>query len=151
VNESIHMPEKRKNTLLQDFKAFYQDANISNLERMDRLYTQDVEFHDPLHTILGILALKSYIKNLYAKATCIEFEFTDEQRSENSAMIAWYMKISHPSLAGGKLIKLRGITQIRYTDRIYYHEDFYDLGAMLYQNIPVLGAVVRLVNRLARR
>lgn len=150
MNESIHMPDKQKSTLLQDFKAFYQEANISSLERLDRIYTQDVEFRDPLHTILGILALKSYIKNLYANSNRIEFEYTDEQRGENSATITWYMKFSHSALAGGKIVKLRGITQIRFTDRIYYQEDFYDLGAMLYQHIPVLGAIVRFVNRRVR-
>lgn len=150
VNESIHLPGKHKSTLLQDFKAFYRKANVSDLDPMERLYTQDVEFRDPLHTILGILALKNYVRNLYSKSNYIEFEYTDELRSENSATIAWLMKFSHPSLAGGKLISLRGMTQIRFTDRIYYQEDFYDLGAMLYQHIPVLGSVVRLVNRQVR-
>ena len=150
MSESIHMPDIQKSTLIQEFKAFYQQANSSNLERMDRIYTQDIEFRDPLHTILGILALKSYMKNLYANSNCVEFEYTDEQRSENSATIAWYMKFSHSGLAGGKMIKLRGITQIRFTDRIYYQEDFYDLGAMLYQHIPVLGAIVRFVNKRVR-
>ena len=150
MSESIHMPDIQKSTLIQEFKAFYQQANSSNLERMDRIYTQDIEFRDPLHTILGILALKSYMKNLYANSNCVEFEYTDEQRGENSATIAWYMKFSHSGLAGGKMIKLRGITQIRFTDRIYYQEDFYDLGAMLYQHIPVLGAIVRFVNKRVR-
>tara|TARA_R110002167_G_scaffold54143_4_gene154459 strand:- start:283 stop:720 length:438 start_codon:yes stop_codon:yes gene_type:complete len=144
------MPDIQKSSLLQEFKAFYQEANSSNLERMDRIYTQDIEFRDPLHTVLGILALKSYMKNLYANSNCVEFEYTDEQRGENSATIAWYMKFSHSGLAGGKMIKLRGITQIRFTDRIYYQEDFYDLGAMLYQHIPVLGAIVRFVNKRVR-
>lgn len=150
MKESIQMPNKRNSTLLQDFKAFYQEGNNSNLERMDRIYTQDIEFRDPLHTILGILALKSYIKNLYANSTYVEFEYTDEQLDENSATIAWHMTFSHSALARGKVIKLRGITQIRFTDRIYYHEDFYDLGAMLYQHIPVLGAIVRFINRRVR-
>ena len=144
------MPDKQKNTLLQDFKAFYQEANNSNIERMDRLYTQDVEFRDPLHTILGILALKGYVKNLYASSDYIQFEYTDEQRGENSATITWNMKFSNSALAGGKVITLRGITQIRFTDRIYYQEDFYDLGAMLYQHIPVLGAIIRFVNSRVR-
>ena len=60
------------------------------------------------------------------------------------------MKFSNPALAGGKMITLRGITQIRFTDRIYYQEDFYDLGAMLYQHIPVLGAIIRFVNSRVR-
>jgi hypothetical protein len=144
------MLDRQKTTLLHDFKDFYQQANSSNLERMDRIYTQDVEFRDPLHSILGILALKSHIKNLHAKSNYVEFEYTDEQCSENSATIGWYMKLNHSARAGGKTIKLRGITQIRFTNRIYYHEDFYDLGAMFYQQIPVLGAIVRFVNSRVR-
>lgn len=144
------MPDIQKSTLIQDFKAFYQKANRSSLDRLDRIYTQDVEFRDPLHKVLGILALKSHIKNLYANSNGIEFEYTDEQHNENSATIAWIMQFSHPALAGGKNIKLRGITQIRFTDRIYYQEDFYDLGAMLYEHIPVLGTLIRFVNRRAR-
>ena len=144
------MPDKQKSTLLQDFKAFYQEANSSSVERMDRIYTQDIEFRDPLHTILGILTLKSYVKNLYASSEYVLFEYTDEQHGENSATITWNMKFSNPALAGGKMITLRGITQIRFTDRIYYQEDFYDLGAMLYQHIPVLGAIIRFVNSRVR-
>ncbi len=150
MKESLYMPDKQKNTLLQDFKAFYQEANSSNIERMDRIYTQDVEFRDPLHTILGILALKSFIKNLYANSSYVQFEYTDEQRGENSATITWHMKFSSAALAGGKMITLRGITQVRFTDRIYYQEDFYDLGAMLYQHIPVLGPIIRFVNNRVR-
>lgn len=150
MNGRTQMLDRQKTTLLNDFKAFYQQANSSNLERMDRIYTQDVEFRDPLHTILGILALKSHFKNLSAKSNCVEFQYTDEQCSENSATIGWYMELSHSARAGGKTIKLRGVTQIRFTDRIYYHEDFYDLGAMLYQQIPVLGAIVRFVNNRVR-
>lgn len=150
MNENIHIPDKQKSSLIQEFKAFYQKANNSSLERMDRIYTQDVEFRDPLHTILGILALKSYVKDLYANSNHIEFEYTDEQRGENSATITWYMKFSHSALASGKIVKLRGITQIRFTDRIYYQEDFYDLGAMLYQHIPVVGAIIRFVNSKVR-
>jgi hypothetical protein len=41
---------------------------------------------------------------------------------------------------------VRGVTLIRFTDRIYYHEDFFDLGAMLYQHVPVLGSVIRYLN-----
>jgi hypothetical protein len=59
----------------------------------------------------------------------------------------WQMTFSHPRLRRGKALKVRGMTLIRFTDRIYYHEDFYDLGAMLYQHIPLLGTAVRHINR----
>jgi hypothetical protein len=56
------------------------------------------------------------------------------------------MTFSHSGLNGGKPVQVRGVTLIRFTDRIYYHEDFFDLGAMLYQHVPVLGSVIRYLN-----
>ena len=143
----LKIAENAKQLLLNNFKAFYQNSGELHLEQIDALYTQDIEFRDPLHTILGILALKSYMKNLYATSRDIRFEYTDELYGENWATISWLMHFRHPSLAGGKLISVRGITQIRFTDRIFYHEDFYDLGAMIYQHVPILGRIIRFINQ----
>lgn len=139
--------ENSKQLLLNSFKAFYQNSGELHLEQIDALYTQDIEFRDPLHTILGILALKCYMKNLYANSRDIRFEYKDELSGENWATITWLMHFRHPSLAGGELISVRGITQIRFTDRIFYHEDFYDLGAMIYQHVPVLGRIIHFINQ----
>lgn len=139
--------QNSKQLLLSSFKAFYQNSDELHLEQIDALYTQDVEFRDPLHTILGILALKSYMKNVYANSRDVRFEYTDELSGENWATISWLMHFRHPSLGGGKLISVRGITQIRFTDRVFYHEDFYDLGAMIYQHVPMLGGIIRFINQ----
>jgi len=147
VKRSLTIAENAKQLLLNNFKAFYQNSAELHLEQIDALYTQDIEFRDPLHTTLGILALKSYMKNLYANSRDIRFEYTDELYGENWATISWLMHFRHPSLAGGKLISVRGITQIRFTDRIFYHEDFYDLGAMIYQHVPILGRIIRFINQ----
>ena len=147
MKRSLTIAENAKQLLLNNFKAFYQNSGELHLEQIDALYTQDIEFRDPLHTILGILALKSYMKNLYATSRDIRFEYTDELYGENWATISWLMHFRHPSLAGGKLISVRGITQIRFTDRIFYHEDFYDLGAMIYQHVPILGRIIRFINQ----
>lgn len=147
MTRPLTIAENSRQLLLNSFKAFYQNSGERHLEQIDALYTQDIEFRDPLHTILGVLALKSYMKNLYANSRDIRFEYTDELSGENWATIAWLMHFRHPSLAGGKLISVRGITQIRFTDRIFFHEDFYDLGAMIYQHVPVLGRIIRFINQ----
>ena len=147
VTHPSAIAENTRQLLVNNLKAFYQKSGKLQPEQLDAIYTQDVEFRDPLHTIFGILALKSYMKNLYTSSPDIRFEYTDEQSGDNWAAITWVMHFRHPSLAGGRLISVRGITQIRFTDRIFYHEDFYDLGAMLYQHVPVLGRIIRFINR----
>jgi hypothetical protein len=133
--------------LVNDLKAFYNNAGAATMDIIDRIYTQDVEFRDPVHTIHGRLGLKNYLRNLYTSASSVHFDYQDEQISANSASITWLMTYSHPKLNGGKPVDVRGISTLRFTDKIYYHEDFYDMGAMVYQHVPVLGAVVRHINQ----
>lgn len=136
-----------RTALIQEFKSFYMLSSNTNLEKLDRLYTQDVEFRDPVHTVLGILGVKQYMRKLYANSTEIRFEYTDEHCGDNWACINWWMTYSHPKIARGAAVKVRGSSHIRFTDRIYFHEDFYDMGAMLYQHLPILGRVIHFINR----
>ena len=133
--------------LLNDLKVFFNNPGDLTMDIIDRIYTQDVEFRDPVHAIHGRLALKNYLRGLYASAGLVHFDYQDEQIGANSATITWIMTYSHPSLKGGKPVDVRGISMLRFTDKIYYHEDFYDLGAMVYQHVPVLGTVVRHINQ----
>lgn len=151
MNEIIPLSDPRRKSLLQDFKAFYLEPSPASLEKLDRLYTQDIEFRDPLHAIHGILAFKSYLKGVYAGPRDIRFEYLDEHCCEHWASINWIASYRHGSLAGGRTLALRGTTQLRFTDRIYYQEDFFDVGAMVYQHLPVLGPVVRYINRRISR
>ncbi len=136
-----------RQALLDDFKRFYHEADVGSLDKLDRLYTEDVEFRDPVHTLHGRLALRRYLRELYRDCNSIRFDYLDEHITENGASIQWEMKFSHPRVSRGQPITVRGMTLVRFTDRIYYQEDCYDMGQMLYQHIPVLGAVVRYINR----
>ncbi len=135
-----------RRTLLDDFKAFYSNASADSLDGLEKVYTQDIEFRDPIHAIMGLLALKTYLRGLYKNSSEISFEYLDEQLAENGATITWNMRFRHKRLNSGKPVNVRGITQLYFTDRVYYQEDFYDLGAMLYQHVPVLGRVIRFLN-----
>jgi hypothetical protein len=61
------------------------------------------------------------------------------------------MDYAHKRLRQGRIITVRGMSQVRYTTRIFYHEDCYDLGALLYEHLPGIGLATRhLKHRLAR-
>ncbi|MGM0631851.1 MAG: nuclear transport factor 2 family protein [Pseudomonadota bacterium] len=134
-----------RRALLRDFKDFYSSGK-PDMDALARLYTEDVEFCDPVHTLHGRLALRRYLCDLYANATSVRFEYTEEHVTEDGASIAWWMRMVHPRLARGQEIQVRGMTMVRFSDRIFYQEDFYDLGHLLYQHIPLLGRIIRYIN-----
>ncbi|MDP3518025.1 MAG: nuclear transport factor 2 family protein [Pseudohongiella sp.] len=146
ATEMNSVSENLRTALLNDFKDFYRNPGIASLENIQRVYTQDVEFRDPAHALHGRLAVKNYLRSLYASTKYMKFDYLEEQIGEHTATIVWQMTFSHTSLNGGNPVEVRGVTLIRFTDRVYYHEDFFDLGAMLYQHVPVLGSVIRYIN-----
>ena len=59
------------------------------------------------------------------------------------------MNYAHPKLAGGKDIVVDGATDLMFEEKIIYHRDYIDMGQMLYEQIPVLGSIIRYIKKKA--
>lgn len=136
-----------KPPLLKEFKWFYEDLRHADLSTLDNIYTTDMVFRDPVHQLEGLVKLQDYLVDLCEGLTEYRVEYLDELVSGQSAYLKWEMHLRHRALGSG-LISLRGMSHLQFEDKVYFHEDSYDMGAMLYEHIPLLGAVVR---RLKRR
>jgi hypothetical protein len=139
-------------TVVVRFKEFYADLSTADLARMADFYADDVHFADPIHRVKGLQALHTYMSALCENLSSCRFEYLDEVVLDGTAYIKWDMIFSHPGLRGGSPVTVRGISQLEFDERgIFFHEDVYDMGAMLYEHIAVIGAVIRLIrHRLAR-
>jgi hypothetical protein len=137
--------------LLHQVKGFYQQLGTDNLGRIEDIYTSDVEFRDPVHTLHGCLALRRYLRKMADNLLMYHMRYIDEVIGFHAAYLTWEMDYAHQQLNGGKVITVRGMSHVKFTDRIYYHEDSYDLGALIYERVPLLGLPIRsLKQRLAR-
>lgn len=135
--------------LIERFKAFYLDVKHPQLDKIDEIYTEDVLFKDPVHELRGAETLHAYLSEMCANVHSGRFEYLDQTVSENTAYIKWNMHFKHPKL-GNKTITVRGISQVQFDERIYFHEDVYDLGQLIYEHVPLLGFFVKgLKKRLA--
>lgn len=130
------------NDLIKAFKGFYQHFDQADFTHIDRLYSPDVVFKDPVHEVRGLVHVQDYMVSISTGLQECRFEYHDELISTASAYIKWVMHYRHPRL-GRHTIDVKGITHLRFNERVYFHEDIYDLGAMLYEHIPLLGFVTR--------
>lgn len=128
--------------LLEYFKQFYKNLLEADLSKLGEMYADNVIFKDPVHEIRGIVAVEDYFTHTTKNLDSCEFEFLDEIESENAAYYKWHMYFTHPRFGDHK-ITVRGVTHIQFDERIYYHEDIYDMGQMVYEHVPVLNFVVK--------
>ena len=129
--------------LLMNLMNFYEKFSTENLAHLYEFYTQDIEFVDPVHKVDGILSLKHYFKKMAVNLSHYKIRYLEVLSGENSAYLTWEMDFAHKKICGGKMITVRGMSHLKFTNRIFYHEDCYDMGALLYKHLPVIGGITR--------
>lgn len=127
------------------FKQTYNRLNVRSLGLLDELYSHDVVFQDPFRRMSGLPALTGYFAELYRHVESSSFVFEDEVVQGNSAVLTWTMSLKHPRLNGGDQVTVAGSTHIRFRDKVTYHRDYFDGGAMLYEHLPLIGLVIRMI------
>lgn len=128
--------------LIERFKNYFKVLHDSDLSQLRTIYADNVVFKDPVHEIRGLVELEDYFNSMCADLSDCRFEYLDELVTDNAAYIKWVMHFKHPRL-GNRLISVRGVSHLQLGDKIEFHEDFYDMGAMLYEQLPLLGNVTR--------
>lgn len=134
----------------QKFSDFYQNFSKQSVDNLSDIYDEHVEFVDPVHHVYGLDSLTHYFERLLKETARCQFIIHEFEKTEASSFVTWTMDFAHPKLKFGKPIQLAGISKIRVAnDKVIYQRDYYDLGAMLYEHVPLLGLATRfLKNRL---
>ena len=118
--------------VVERFKQIYSGLSVRSLGLLNELYSDDVEFQDPFHRIAGLPALRQYLAALYAQV-------------EACAVLTWTMQLNHPRLNAGAVVTVPGSTLIRFRDKVFYHRDYFDAGAMVYEQLPLIGMLIRTI------
>ena len=132
---------------LARFVALYQQLDRQQLHRLSEVYADEVIFIDPAHRIEGLAALSDYFAALYQRLAYCRFVITSQQQQGRQAWLGWTMTFSHPRLRGGKPVTVEGATRLELDEegKVCLHRDYFDLGAMLYEQLPLIGPLVRTI------
>lgn len=136
---------QQEDSLIESFKELYSTFAKSSIVNLQHIYSDKIVFTDPVHRIEGLNNLVSYFESISENLTECRFVFLEEIIDDHSAFFKWEMIYRHPSIKSNAELKIPGSTYIRYSDKIEVHDDFYDMGAMLYEHLPLVGGAVRLI------
>lgn len=135
---------------LDNFITTYSKLGTNNLHLLKEVYHQDVEFIDPMNHLQGLEELLNYFDELYTQVSHCQFVVEEVLEAENEAAIYWTMTFCHQKLNKQKPIKVQGHSHIKsQDDKVIFHRDYLDLGAMLYEQIPLLGRLVTSIKNRA--
>ncbi len=130
--------------LAQRVREAYQSLAGAKITDVESLYTDDVYFEDPSHAIQGKTALIHYFGKMFKKLDRCSFKFHSTIADGSNVCLTWTMFLNHPKLSGGDTIRVEGASYLKTRNgKIYYHRDYFDMGAMLYEHLPVVGKIIQ--------
>ncbi|MCI2285833.1 nuclear transport factor 2 family protein [Colwellia sp. MSW7] len=135
---------------LTKFVRVYQKLSTTNLALLETIYHPHIIFIDPMHQVEGFEELYQYFENLYENLTLCEFVIDNVIAQDNEAAIYWTMSYQHNKLNNGELVTVLGTSHIKGEhDKVIYHRDYLDLGAMLYEQLPLFGKLTKWIKAKA--
>jgi len=134
---------------MENFFDVYRNLGIDNLDILAEIYSEEIIFIDPAHKISGLAQLKNYFEKLYSDLDSIEFDFLHHQRQGDVVYVQWRMVMSHPRLRKGSPVTVDGLSRLELDadEKVKLHRDYFDLGEMLYENLPLIGMVVTSIKK----
>lgn len=135
-------------TLSEKVEAFYENLRASDLSKLADIYADDIEFIDPVGQHSGLPEVTAYFAKLLDKTAVCTFEIMRVFELEDTIFMAWTMHYASAGKSTENLISVPGLSEMSVRDgRIDRQADYYDLGAMVYENLPLLGQFITLIRR----
>ncbi|MFT4863401.1 MAG: limonene-1,2-epoxide hydrolase [Pseudohongiellaceae bacterium] len=122
----------------------YKSLGSGDFTLIEPLYADDIYFEDPSHGIQGKAGLMTYFVSMFKNTENCDFKFHQILTSHNDIFMTWTMLLNHRRLNGGNTIRVDGSSFLKTRNgKIYYHRDYFDMGAMVYENLPILGRLIK--------
>ena len=133
--------------LIRCFETLSQD----NVGVLASIYNKDAYFKDPFNEARGHDAIISIFKHMYKRVNAPRFEIRQSILEGDDAFIVWDFYFRMKNKKSPELC-IHGSSHLRFTSdhMVDYHRDYWDSAEELYEKIPGLGWLIRLLRRAAR-
>ncbi|PTT81914.1 isomerase [Pelomonas sp. HMWF004] len=121
--------------------ALYEALSPHNLDALAALYASDCRFKDPFNEVRGQPAVRRIFEHMFETVKSPRFVVRDALVDGDQCFLGW-------DFHAGDFI-IRGASHLRFdsTGLVTEHRDYWDAAEELYEKLPVLGALMRLLKR----
>ena len=134
-------------TIVEKFCLYYKEFSQESIPGLDEMYHQNVILQDPFSKLEGLDNVKQHFSQMMQNVSYCRFEIINVVSNEGQAFITWTMMFAHPKLNNHEEIVVDGVSDIKFDERISYHRDYFDVGAMFYEHVPVVKGVIKMLKK----
>lgn len=132
----------------EDYAAFYEDLSSELAqEAYARFFDDYSEFEDPFQKVKGLVAIHHVFVDMYEKLHAPRFVVDEVIADKEVAYLKW--QFIYALSAKQEQQSFTGVSRVTFTStgKVLSHTDYWDAGQHVYEKIPILGSIIRLIKR----
>jgi hypothetical protein len=132
-------------TRFSEIAHWFQTLTPESLERVGEIYAQEALFVDPFNQLAGLTSVRAVYQHMFDTLKQPHFVVTTIVERERDGFMTWDFLFE----CRGQAQKISGCTQFELNDQglIVLHRDYWDAAQQVYEKIPLLGSVMRMIRR----
>jgi len=133
-------------------KQFFEKLSPDDVARLGEIYAPQAYFKDPFNEVRGVPAIAHIFEHMFVQVDAPRFEIRGAVAQGDDAFLTWDFRFRLRRLRRDEQV-VRGASHLKFdTDgRVTYHRDYWDAAEELYEKLPLLGGLMRLLKRQAAR
>jgi len=135
--------------IIDTFKNYFESLSHTDGARIETFYANDIQFQDPVRKISGLENLRLYHNQFSKNLLQGGFRYTQQTLLHDKAYLSWKLELEYK--VPKKRVTVSGITVLLVAEKIISHRDYYDAGALFYENLPIVGPIIRALKRQLSR
>lgn len=120
------------------------------LEAYRELFDENVYFEDPFQKVTGLSKVYGIFQHMYKTLYNPRFRVDEIVFDKRCAYLRW--TFSYRQSPTHKLEKFTGVSRVQFleTGKVLSHVDYWDAAENVYEKIPLLGSILRLIKKKIR-
>ena len=139
---------KKKNNI-ENYIKLFENLNLENLNKFEKLLDENIYFEDPFNKVYGIENFKRIFSDTLNKLDNIEFKVLNVISKNKIYIIKWEMIY----FAFNKNNSIFGLSEVTISrnEKIISHIDYWDSYNNFYTKIPIFGLIFKFILNLVRK
>jgi hypothetical protein len=127
------------------YVAFFEALTPDTLADLPKVAAADVRFRDPFNDVVGIDALRTVFDAMFRDLRSPRFRVSHTAFDDDVCLMRWSLTAEWRF---GDLT-IEGMSTLRFDDsgRVTEHVDYWDAGSAVYEQVPVIGRLIRVIRK----
>ena len=134
---------------------YWQTLTPTTVEAIANFYSADAYFRDPFNEVTGIDKIRHIFADMFVRLDEPTFTITEtieqEDAGTHGALLIWDFTFRIKTLTPAVARRIHGSSHIRFAPdgRVQTHRDYWDAAGELYEQLPLVGALMRYLKKRA--